>query len=83
MSTKIAPLIANGKVAVTKLETDALGAKAYNALLLSADFWETVRGRNKMLVFQTDSLCCSQTDYPLSHFFDFEITLVQVGIGNE
>ncbi len=72
MSTKIAQLVDAGEVVLTKLNINNLSAKLYNTLLLSKEFWEAMCGRDKILVFQTDSLCCSQSDYTLSHFLDFD-----------
>ena len=72
MSTKIAQLVVTGEVVLTKLNINSFSANLYNALLLSREFWKAMCGRNKILVFQTDSLCCYQSDYTLSHFFDFD-----------
>lgn len=72
MSSKIARLVKAGQVVLTQLNTDKLTAKSYNALLLSPQFFEQIIGREKLLVFQTDSLCCSQSDYSLSDFLHFD-----------
>lgn len=72
MSTSIADEVENGNVILTQLNTDELTASQYNALFLTKKFWECVRGRNKILVFQTDSIICSFSDFSLADFISFD-----------
>ena len=72
LSTKIADLIERGDVLLTPISANALDARAYNALFLSPKFWEAMLGRKKILVFQTDSLCCLNSPYDLNGFLHFD-----------
>jgi len=72
LSSKIATLIESGKVVLTELNADQLKAQQYNALLLSKAFWNRLIGREKVLIFQTDSLCCSESNYTLDDFLTFD-----------
>lgn len=65
-------MIGSGQVVLTKLEVDALPASYYNALFLRKEFWQALRGRHKILVFQTDSICCPNADYTLADFMAFD-----------
>jgi hypothetical protein len=72
MSTQIADWVRDKKVHLTQLHINKLDAKKYNALLLSKVFWENVIGRNKILIFQTDSILCSNSEYKLNDFIDYD-----------
>jgi len=72
LSSKINQHIKDGKVILTDLKVDNLDAAHYNALFLTKSFWQSIHGRNKVLVFQTDSDICAQSDYTLDHFMDFD-----------
>jgi hypothetical protein len=72
MATSIGRLVQDGKVYVNRLDIDELSAKKYNALLLTKRFWENVRGRNKILVFQTDTTTCSRSDYTIEDFMSYD-----------
>jgi hypothetical protein len=72
MSTRIAELVDRGKVVLSALDADHLQPSEYNALLMSPRFWELLCDRDKVLVFQTDSLCCRQSNYRLDDFSDFD-----------
>lgn len=72
LSTRIADLVRCGEVVLSCLPTAKLNARAYNALLLSPKFWQAMMGRKKVLVFQTDSLCCLSSPYSLSQFMGFD-----------
>ena len=72
LSTKIADLIERGDVLLTPISANALDARAYNALFLSPKFWEAMLGRKKILVFQTDSLCCLNSPFDLNGFLHFD-----------
>ena len=60
------------RVMIIELATDHLPAPAYNALLLSVDFWSHMKGASKVLVFQTDSILCPNSDYTIEDFLDFD-----------
>jgi hypothetical protein len=72
MSTSIAKLARDGRVHLTRLATDDLGAAKYNALLLSHRFWDSVLGRKKILIFQTDAVSCKHSDYTLGDFASYD-----------
>jgi uncharacterized protein DUF5672 len=72
MSTSIAKLARDGRVHLTRLATDDLGAAKYNALLLSQRFWDSVIGRKKVLIFQTDAVSCKHSDYTLGDFASYD-----------
>jgi hypothetical protein len=72
LQSKLSNYIEEGKVSLNCLQTSALNANQYNALLLSPVFWHSLVGRKKILIFQTDSLCCSDTDYALCQFMAFD-----------
>ncbi|MCF7976822.1 MAG: hypothetical protein K9L82_02180 [Chromatiaceae bacterium] len=65
-------LVQSRALSLVELPTDRLDAGAYNALLLSVDFWRALAGREKILVFQPDAICCRNTDYHLSDFSRFD-----------
>ena len=72
LQSGIASHIDSGAVVLTAMDTAKLDARHYNSLLLSTEFWQAVRGRKKVLVFQTDSICCSNSPYTLADFADFD-----------
>jgi hypothetical protein len=72
MSTTIADLVSNGQVHLTQLNVDKLGAKKYNTLLLSKRFWKNVIGRKKILIFQTDTVVCANSDYTINDFVSYD-----------
>lgn len=72
MSSKIAELIEDGRVVLTQLDTSGFVAPIYNALFMSRRFWRHVIGRGKILVFQTDAVICSNSDYVISDFAKFD-----------
>jgi hypothetical protein len=72
MSTSIAKLARDGRVHLTRLATDDLAATGYNALFLSQRFWDSVIGRKKILIFQTDTISCKHSDYTLGDFASYD-----------
>lgn len=64
--------IKSGTVQLSKMATDSLSAPRYNALLLSPDFWSRMIGREKILIFQTDSILCRNSDYTIDDFRSFD-----------
>lgn len=70
--SSVSKLIERKKVILTSLGVENLSTVQYNALLLSMDFWNTVEGREKILIFQTDSIVCPNSDYELGDFLEFD-----------
>lgn len=70
--TAIAGLVGDGKVVLTPLNATIIDARCYNALLLSRKFWQSVIGRRKILVFQTDSIACAASKYTIADFMKFD-----------
>lgn len=64
----IVPLIANGKIVLSQIETDNLSVKDYNHLLLNPAFWAKLLGEN-VLAFEVDSVTCSGSK---NSIYDFE-----------
>lgn len=71
-NSSISEIIDPQKVVLTQMHIDHMLSPQYNALLLSPDFWLAVRGRNKLLIFQTDALLCSASDYSINKFMNFD-----------
>jgi hypothetical protein len=71
-SSGLAALIREGRLFLTQLETDELAQIDYNRLLLSHRFWQSCIGRQKLLIFQTDSLCCESSDFGIDGFMGFD-----------
>jgi len=65
-------LRASGGLQAIELGIDALDAPLYNALFLDRRFFESLAGRGKFLVFQTDSLCCPDADFGFRDFTEFD-----------
>lgn len=63
---------AQGKLILTPMQVSAVNASHYNGLLTAPAFWDLVAGRRKVLVFQTDSICCPQSDFKLNAFFGLD-----------
>lgn len=68
----LADLIATGQVLPTMLATERLNGSTYNGLFLSRAFWEVIRGRGKVFIFQTDSMLCRNSAHKLADFLDFD-----------
>ncbi len=65
-------LRAKGALRAVELGTSALDAQLYNALFLDRRFLDSLAGRGKFLVFQTDSLCCPNADFGFHDFTGFD-----------
>ncbi len=89
----IRELMDSGQVHLTNLGIDKFTVKNYNALLLRQDFWSSVHGREKILIFQTDAILCKNSNYRLDDFTGFDyigskwkpkrpVGIVVVGGGN-
>ena len=71
-SSAINDYVKCNKVSLSKLNTESLNASDYNAILLSCKFWNLLNGRDKILIFQTDSILCNNSAYNLCTFLDFD-----------
>ncbi|MBL4899047.1 MAG: hypothetical protein JKX76_05280 [Colwellia sp.] len=72
LSSDIKGLITNGVVFLTALNVNQLSEDYYNSILLSEEFWLAVKARNKIIIFQTDSIICSNSNYQLLDFKVFD-----------
>lgn len=72
MSSAISGLVSEGKVHLVAMQVQDLGARSYNALLMTKGFWNLVGCRNKVLVFQTDAIACEHSLYRLTDFLSFD-----------
>jgi len=72
LSSALNWLISTGQVILTPLGVNTLSASEYNALLLSRRFWESMGSKNKILIFQADSLLCQNSDYTINNFLEFD-----------
>ena len=72
LSTNIKKLIDTGMVTLTGIPLSTLNEHHYNALFLNINFWHSIQSRNKILVFQTDSLVCSGSKFEFSDFLHFD-----------
>jgi len=72
LSTKVRSLIADGRVVLSRSCPDPFPASAYNSLFLTEAFWRQVRGQYKILVFQSDSLLCKNSDYSIHDFLKYD-----------
>ncbi|MFK7829431.1 MAG: DUF5672 family protein [Congregibacter sp.] len=73
LAGEIALLIKQGKVYLTELNLpEQITQSRYNQLLLSTRFWSSVAGRNKVLIFQCDSMCCPAADFKADDFMRFD-----------
>ncbi len=71
-SEALEKLAAAGRLQRTCLGIRDLPARIYNALLLETRFWNALAGRRKILVFQTDSICCLQSEFSLKDFLSLD-----------
>ena len=67
------------KVYLLPLETDNLTADEYNALFRQTDFWNRINAEN-ILVFQTDTLICKDSQKKINDFMKFDY--IGCGIDN-
>jgi hypothetical protein len=72
LKSAIGKLIEKGQVTLNELDVNSLSASDYNAMLLSQGFWNALKGRNKILIFQTDSILCQNSSYHLGDFKSFD-----------
>ena len=72
VNSAIGKLIDRGQVHLNSIGEDKLTPRDYNALLLNPNFWRAVHSRNKILIFQTDTILCSNSAYELEDFMSFD-----------
>ena len=65
------PLIESGKISLWNLGVENLNSQSYSALLTSEEFWHSVQAE-KVLIFQTDAIPCSQSTVDLQQFASFD-----------
>lgn len=70
--SRIKRLIEAGRVCITETGLTNLDRQTYSALMTSPTFWKTVRGRRKILVFQTDAVFCPKSPYSLLEFVKYD-----------
>lgn len=70
--TALAEEIAQGRVVPTALNGARITAESYNGLLLSPAFWRGMVGREKVLVFQCDTVFCAGSPYRPADFMAFD-----------
>ncbi|WP_040482057.1 DUF5672 family protein [Luminiphilus syltensis] len=72
-SGPIARLIDDGQLTTTELNIRApIDLRYYNQLMLSRRFWDQILGRGKILIFQTDSMCCPGSSYRIDDFTAYD-----------
>ncbi len=71
-SSEIGGLVARKQVHLTDLRIREFTRRTYNELLLHRSFWGSILGRRKILIFQTDSVLCSNSTYCLDNFTHFD-----------
>lgn len=71
-STSLSKYITQNQVILTLLPCSELTESYYNALFLNIDFWKTIKGRLKILIFQTDSVVCNNSKYNICDFLHFD-----------
>ena len=64
--------IKSGKITLSPLKHDQLLPDAYNTLLMSFAFWQSLKTRNKVLIFQCDAVLCPTSPYKLDHFLQYD-----------
>lgn len=56
----------------TELNCGHLNPSLYNSIFLSPQFWESLIGRKKILVFQTDAMLCKRAPELIDNFMKFD-----------
>jgi hypothetical protein len=63
--------INNGKIELLNMGIDNLTIQGYSYLLTSPVFWNKIK-TNNILIFQTDSITCSQSSQDLESFYNYD-----------
>ena len=69
---KIAKLIKDGKVILSKLDVDNLTVPLYDRMIYSTKFWQSLQGEESVLIFQTDTGLCPNPQKTLISFLDYD-----------
>ncbi|CAF3698472.1 unnamed protein product [Rotaria sordida] len=69
-NSTLAPLIASGKILLTLMDQVYDYART-NELFTDPKFWQRVRGE-KVLLFQIDSIMCSNSPHKITDFFQYD-----------
>lgn len=72
LETHFKKAIANERVILTQLVTDKLPPDCYNTLLMSSNFWKSLKTRKKVLIFQCDTALCPTSDFTINDFLHFD-----------
>ena len=64
-------LIKKNFLKIIFIENQSISASDYNKLLLSQSLWKNLPFK-KVLIFQTDSLICKNSDYKINNFISFD-----------
>jgi len=62
--------IESGKISLWNTGVDNLNIQSYSLIFTSKEFWDTVQAE-KVLVFQTDAITCSESTVDLSMFYRY------------
>ncbi len=65
------PYILSGKISLWNLGVPNLTIQGYNALLTSKTFWNTIQSE-RVLIFQTDAITCSQSPFNIENFVEYD-----------
>lgn len=72
LNSKIGDMINKRQACVTVLGIKELNRDLYTALMTYPPFWNNVRARRKILVFQTDASICGCAKHPIKDFLDLD-----------
>lgn len=72
LKSAIGELVEKGQVRLYELDIKSFEASDYNAMLLNQSFWNSLNARNKILIFQTDSVLCEKSSYQLNDFRSYD-----------
>src|SRR6185437_6852778 len=69
---KIADVIKQGKIILSKLNADNLTVSLYDSIIYNIDFWQDLRANEKILIFQSDTGLCPHPNDSLSHYLKYD-----------
>lgn len=64
--------IESGTITLSPLKQDQLLPDAYNTLLMSPFFWQALKTRGKVLIFQCDAALCPTSPFKLDSFLQYD-----------
>jgi hypothetical protein len=70
-NTKLEEFIKTKKIKLEALDVDNLRASDYNKLFATVEFWNKIP-KEVILIFQTDSVLCGQSDFKLTDFGKYD-----------